>query len=84
MSGQRKKKNYPLVEVEWVDSSSDTGWRREVGTELLVCWSAGYLVHRDERSTVVALNCSSQGSVNSCGDTIIIPSVCVQKVRRLK
>ena len=84
MQQAKKKQNFPLVEVTWQDSSSDSGWKREVNSELLTCWSAGYLVHKDNRSVVVALNTASTGSANSHGDTMVIPRRCVQKIRRLR
>lgn len=83
MSSQ-KKKSYPLVEVTWADSSSTTGWQREVDTVPLTCWSAGYLVHKDKTSVVVALNASSNLSRNSFGDTIVIPAAVVKNIRKLK
>ena len=84
MSNPRKKENYPLVEVRWYDSCSDSGWKHKVDSDLMTCWTAGYLVHRSARSTVVALNCGSQQSTKSHGDTMIIPTRCIQKIRRLR
>lgn len=83
MSSQ-KKHNFPLVEVEWVDSSSDSGWKSKVDTRLLTCWSAGYLVHKDKEATVIALNASSTLSANSHGDTMTIPTKVVKRIRKLK
>lgn len=80
----RKKVKYPLVEVAWYDSASQTGWQKTPETSLLACWTAGYLVHRDKRSVVIALNCSCEHSSNSFGDTMTIPARVVKRVRRLK
>lgn len=80
----KKKYKFPLVEVQWIDSSSASGWQEEIQRHALTCWSAGYLLHRDRKTTVVALSCSSAESANGHGDAITIPTVCVQRVRRLK
>ena len=73
-----------MVEVSWHDSSSAAGWQKEPETALLECWTAGYLVHRDNKSVVVALNCSSERSSSGFGDTMTIPSSCVKKIRKLR
>lgn len=80
----RKKQNFPLVEISWLDSSSFTGWQSKPESALLECWSAGYLVHKDKNSIVIALNCSSKASNNAFGDTMTIPRKVVTKIRRLK
>ena len=80
----QKKHKYPLVEITWNDSSSSTGWQSKPETALLQCWSAGYLVHRSRQAVVIALNCSSEQSANSFGDTMTIPARCVKRIRRLK
>ncbi len=82
----KKKVDFPLVEVEWIDSSSDPGWKEDGSISVipLTCWSAGYLVHKDKISHVIALSASSTGSRNVCGDTITIPTKCVVKMRKLK
>lgn len=82
----KKKRNYQLVEVRWIDSASETGWRahEEAKREPLTCWSAGYLVHRDRKSLVIALNSGCEDSRSSFGDAITIPAKCVQSVRKLK
>lgn len=84
MNQERKKCNFPLVEVCWNDSSTDSGWKREVNDKLLTCWTAGYLVSKSERSVVVALNCASKESANTHGDTMVIPKKCVLKIRKLR
>lgn len=83
-SGEEMCWCYPLVEVSWADSSSQTGWQRAPETDVLDCWTAGYLIHRDRNSIVVALNCSSEHSSNAFGDTMTIPASVVRKVRRLR
>ena len=79
-----KKHNYPIVEVSWQDSSSDDHWQTTVDTRILDCWTAGYLVHRDKKVIVIALNCASVHSNNCCGHTMTIPMKVVTKIRRLK
>ncbi len=84
MSQPVKKHKYPLVEVSWEDSSSFTGWQQAPERTPLRCWSAGYLVHRDKRSLVIALNCSSAESSNKFGDTMTIPASVVRSCRKLR
>ncbi len=84
MNKSKKKCNYPLVEVTWLDSSSYTGWQKAPATAPLECYSAGYLVHRDRVSMVVALNAAGSESNSLFGDTITIPARVVRRVRRLK
>ena len=79
-----KKQNYHVVEVSWQDSSSDDRWQSAVDTRILDCWTAGYLVHRDKKVVVIALNCASVHSNNACGHTMTIPMAVVSKITRLK
>jgi hypothetical protein len=80
----KKKHQYPIVEVEWVDSSSYPGWQKAPEKEPITCWTAGYLVHKDKVSLVIALSSSSEESINSFGDTITIPTSVVKKIRKVK
>lgn len=82
-----RKYKFPLVEVTWVDSSTINGWRSELSLDMkapLTCWSAGYLLHKDNRSVVVALNVTSVTSANDYGDAIVIPRANVKKIRQLR
>jgi hypothetical protein len=72
------------VEVEWIDSTSNPGWQRVAEKEPITCWTAGYLIHSDKQSIVVALSSSSEESANSFGDTITIPTSVVKKIRKVK
>lgn len=79
-----KAKNYPLVEVEWLDASSVQGWQQHIQQQPLTNWSAGYLIHKDRESVVVALSCSGKQSMNAYGDAITIPAKIVTKIRHLR
>lgn len=80
------------VEVEWVDSCFEAGWRssREAirGSEapLDVHYSCGYLVHQDDASVTVALSYrpKSDGLDELVGDTIRIPYCSVLKIRNVR
>ena len=72
-----------LVEVEWVDSSSTPGWQSEIQKTPLTCYSAGYLIHKDKKGVVVALNRSPE-ALKNFGDTMTIPACCIIKIRNLR
>ena len=85
MSDTRVKKHrYEKVEIEWEDSCATNGWHQYPTTTPTKCWTTGYLVYSDKRVMTIALNASSNESVNNFGDTITVPKVNVLKVRKLK
>lgn len=83
----KKKQKYPIVEVQWLDSATTPGWQPELHKQMtvpLMCWTAGYLVHKDSVSLVVAQSCSSEDSKNAFGDVITIPTKTVVKYAVLR
>ncbi len=81
-----KKHNYPLVEVKWTDASSTSGWKDIPHLDIrpLICWTAGYQIHKDKKVTIIALSCSSTESNSDFGDTITIPTKMVISTKKLK
>lgn len=53
----------PLVHVVWADAYSTDAWTRltELGTDVSVCHSVGFLVSRSAKSIVVAGTVSEDG-----------------------
>ena len=81
--------NWPLskkMEVEWVDSCSDTRWadigyyRANASTSL--CRSTGYLLSKTE-DTIILIQ-SISGTTDNVAESISIPMVAVTKMRVLK
>lgn len=73
-----------LVEVDWIDSATLKGWRRnEQFRELqpLNCRSAGYLAHYDSRRLVLLQSQSEEGEH---AEAVVIPRVNVKEVRYMK
>lgn len=81
-----------LVEVEWLDSSGFKGgesWQdkeeviRQAQSEAgCKCWSAGYVVHEDERA--ITLTLGHNGEDGMVMDPTIIPRCAVVSVLTLK
>ena len=83
------KPEWPLqkkMEVEWVDSCSDTRWnslgyyQNEARTSL--CRSTGYLLSKTE-DTIILIQ-SISGTTDNVAESISIPMVAVTKMRVLK
>lgn len=74
-------KQWPLVEVHWVDSAFTAGWRR-APAQLSNCRTTGYLVHKNKRFINIAMN--SDAPDETYGEVMAIPRSCVKKIRRLK
>ena len=74
--------NYPLVELEWVDSATLAGWRA-VSTEhpVVSCFTAGYLVSEHDDRYVVAAAIDGEGE---CASVMVIPKVAVTKFTVLR
>lgn len=76
-------KKPPLVEVEWTDHCGWAQWapREEHAKGVpLACTTAGYLLKKDSKQIVVALNLSETRADSS----ITIVRSCVKSIRRLK
>lgn len=83
-----KKLPYKLVQVSWVDISSDSSWRAldEVLKENLPrCLSTGYLV--SEKDDVIRLVSdfifNDDGTIYECGSSTLIPKSVVQEIKEV-
>ena len=76
---------YPMVYVEWVDSAGMAGWHRIEHTpdyhDPLECQSAGFLIHKDQKSITLALQLTNSGQV---GELMTIPRQCVRRMVKVK
>lgn len=73
-----------ILEVEWDDSATLSRWgyeKEHTESSVAKCRSVGYLIERNEKHIVLALNASDE--TGRVGDTISIPAACVRKVRRI-
>ena len=75
------------VQVTWVDSSGKSSWTRideeieRLEKRTLVCSTVGFFFHLNGLSMTVALN--RDHDLPNVGETMQIPLVAVQSVRRL-
>jgi len=81
------KIKWPLkttVEVDWIDSCSMARWNSkaiyEADATPLQCRTAGYLMKKTGKELVILQSQTSNGDV--CA-SMVIPLVCVTKIRRL-
>jgi hypothetical protein len=75
------------VSVTWVDSAAVGGWQKPemVNADPMVCESVGFLVRRDAKSILLALNAAiSADSSTAYGDYMVIPNCAVKKIKNLK
>ena len=73
------KKEYPAVEVEWIDSINSGGWR-EVPKSDMSCRSVGMLVEKSKDRIILAQN----NSAFCAGHYTEIPRIAVKRIRKLK
>lgn len=86
MSKPDRKPKYPLVLVEWVDSTVDGGWNDVSGymeRECLTMQSVGWMTVKDARRVQVVQS-HSWSQNDKCSDAITIPRGCVKRIRKLK
>lgn len=73
------------VEVEWIDSASESGWNDEndvlekiTRDDATLCLSVGYLVYEDDAKITLASNLATYGMRGRLlGDCITIPKVAI-------
>lgn len=83
-----KKRLPPIVEIEWLDTMSTSGWQtkddrlRQTKIEDMDHRSIGYLLKRGPEYVVVAQSVGEQH--DNVGDTLMIPRQAVKKVTVLR
>ncbi|MAG48847.1 hypothetical protein CMO86_04015 [Candidatus Woesearchaeota archaeon] len=88
--GKIKKIPYKLVQVHWLDISSDSTWRsvEDVKSENLArSISTGYLIsdEDDELVRIVSdFNFKDDGTIYECGNSTIIPKNVITEVVEVK
>lgn len=68
------------VEVKWIDSATDVGWKAEINCDPVRITSVGILVRFNEKAITISHSISEYGRV--C-DSITIPRGCIQNIKRL-
>ncbi len=81
-----KSKTHGIVMVEWVDSSSDSGWRKKEDALQddchAKCCTAGIVLKEDKDAVTITHSYSlTTGQINA---TISIPRCAITRIRRLK
>ncbi len=84
-SSPDEKKCWPVVLIEWYDSagSTKTVWHdledeintAKEGEPGLFCYTAGILIHEDEKTITVTLSVTD----TQCGNLIMIPKCSIKK-----
>ena len=78
-------KKLRMVEVEWVDSCIDGGWRMKeaylTNEGVAQCCSIGYLLRSSRKEVMMVQSQTNSGKVS---DSISIPRSCVKKMRYLE
>ena len=79
-------KKYPIVEVEWLDSITDGGWRPPEAYLASAapdqCRSGGYLL-KSARTSITLMQSRSDLSGNMT-NSVTIPRVAVKSIKRMK
>lgn len=66
--------------IEWVDSSSNSGWHEPGNEDIAHCITVGVVY--SENSERITLFTSKSHFGNHC-DSISIPKVCIKRIRKL-
>ena len=76
------KKNYPFVNIQWLDAASTTGYLNPGDTYEpgVVCWNIGTLVDEDEQFYILAESLDEDGKFRHRWD---IPKSWVMKITYL-
>lgn len=70
-----------LIEIEWVDSTSSTGWEHDTDLELSTCKTVGYMTRKTKDKIVLAQSVSDSGNV---GNKFAISKGCITAIKELK
>ena len=72
-----------LVEVKWVDSAFNQGWRLKYDSDTSIseCKTVGYLIKKNKKQLVIAMNVNDDGGY---GEAMAIPIECVKSIKKVK
>lgn len=72
-----------LVEVKWVDSALNIGWKSEYSKETSIsqCKTVGYLIKKNKKQLVIAMNINDSGGYS---EAMAIPIGCVKSIKKVK
>lgn len=74
---------YPLVEVEWTDSTASGGWRSVEAYQkntTSVVRSAGYRIKNSRKEVLLVQSLDDR---EGCADSLIIPRVLIRSMRKM-
>ena len=85
------KRPGPLVEIEWLDIFTTSGWQDEADLQILLeqrpgmpCINVGYLLAETKDRVVVCSGAYGEtGKVVSRSEITVIPRGCVERITRL-
>ena len=67
--------------VEWIDSTSETGWTHDHDLELSTCKTVGYLIKKTKDKVVLVQSMSDSDSIDN---KFAIPRKCITSITELK
>ena len=89
-NAKREIDKYPMVEVHWVDITSDPSWQsigQVIKAKLAPCVTKGHLLATSGKVTKVfgdyALKNEETGEIDEVGNTTIIPNSVITKINKL-
>lgn len=89
-NAKREIDKYPMVEVHWVDITSDPSWQsigQIIKAKLAPCVTKGHLLATSGKVTKVfgdyALKNEETGEIDEVGNTTIIPNSVITKINKL-
>ena len=87
---KREIDKYPMVEVHWVDITSDSGWQSIESfkkARLAPCVTKGHLVSQSKGLTRIfgdyALKNETSGEIDEIGNATLIPNSVISKIKKL-
>ena len=88
---KRELDRYPMVEVQWSDIISESGWQN-IATftkaKLPLCVTKGHLLSQAKGLTKIfgdfALKDQVSGEIDEIGNTTIIPNSVITKITKLR
>jgi hypothetical protein len=88
---KRELDRYPMVEVQWTDIISDSGWQNVASfakAKLPICVTKGHLLSQAKGLTKVfgdfALKNQETGEIDEIGNATIIPTSVIIKIMKLR